>query len=79
MKKFLSGLALAAMLAGQTTAATAAPAPRAAAPVEQSEQLSSDYLLFGMLFAAVVVGVILALDGAGDPTLVDNVVDPVSP
>ena len=79
MKKFFAGLAMAGILTGQSVAASAAPAPRTAAPVAKAEQLNDDYLLFGILFAAVVVGVIIAIEGSGDPTLVDNVPDPVSP
>ena len=79
MKKFLAGLAMAAMLAGQTTSAVAAP--RASAPVEDAEKLSQDYLLFGMVFAAVVVGVIIALSNDGeDPETIPGIGPlPVSP
>lgn len=73
MKKLIAASAAFALTATPVMAAgKAAPAPvREAAPVGQSEQLFGEdgggWLLFVLLGAAAVVGLILALDDPASP------------
>ena len=83
MKKFLIGLGAMSLVAGQSVAASAAPAiERADAPVASAEAFAGDddgrTYLFLVLLGAIVVGTIIAMDGDDDDNF-DPEPFPVSP